>query len=51
MGAANAYSTSVEGHIVTAVGEVPPATVRDIASSIAPIRDTASATEPLLAKP
>jgi len=51
MGAANAYSTSVEGHIVTAVGEVPPATVRDIASSIAPIRDAASATAPLMAKP
>jgi sigma-E factor negative regulatory protein RseB len=51
MGSANAYSTSVEGHVVTAVGEVPPATVRDIANSIAPIRDAASATAPLLAKP
>jgi sigma-E factor negative regulatory protein RseB len=51
MGSANAYSTSVEGHIVTAVGEVPPATVRDIANSIAPIRDTASDTVPVLAKP
>jgi sigma-E factor negative regulatory protein RseB len=34
MGAANAYSLLVEDYLVTAVGEVPPITVRDIASSV-----------------
>ena len=43
MGSANAYSTSVQGHIVTAVGEVPAATVREIASSVEPL-NTAAAT-------
>jgi sigma-E factor negative regulatory protein RseB len=37
MGSANAYSTSVQGHVVTAIGEVPPATVREIASSVEPL--------------
>jgi sigma-E factor negative regulatory protein RseB len=37
MGSANAYSTSVQGHTVTAIGEVPPATVREIASSVGPV--------------
>jgi negative regulator of sigma E activity len=52
MGSANAYSTTVQGHIVTAVGEVPAATVRDIASSVAPIREAPEdAPGPILAKP
>jgi len=37
MGSANAYSTSVKGHVVTAIGEVPAATVREIANSVAPV--------------
>jgi sigma-E factor negative regulatory protein RseB len=37
MGSANAFSTSVQGHVITAVGEVPPATVREIASSVEPV--------------
>ena len=37
MGSANAYTTSIDGHIVTAIGEVPPATVREIATSVAPL--------------
>ena len=37
MGSANAYSTSIQGHVVTAVGEVPADTVREIATSVAPI--------------
>ena len=37
MGSANAYSTSVHGHVVTAIGEVPPATVREIANSVGPV--------------
>jgi sigma-E factor negative regulatory protein RseB len=36
MGSANAYSTSVRGHVVTAIGEVPLATVREIANSVGP---------------
>jgi sigma-E factor negative regulatory protein RseB len=40
LGSANAFSTRVRGHIVTAVGEVPPATVRDIATSFAPVQPT-----------
>jgi sigma-E factor negative regulatory protein RseB len=41
MGSANAYSTSVNGHVVTAIGEVPPATVREIANSVAPVQGSA----------
>ena len=37
VGSANAYSTQVQGHVVTAVGEVPPETVREIANSVAPL--------------
>lgn len=37
VGSANAFSTSIQGHVVTAVGEVPPDTVRDIAVSVAPV--------------
>lgn len=37
MGSANAFSTRIRGHVVTAVGEVPAATVRDIATSVAPV--------------
>jgi sigma-E factor negative regulatory protein RseB len=43
MGSANAYSTSIRGHVVTAVGEVPPATVREIATSVEPLAPAASA--------
>jgi sigma-E factor negative regulatory protein RseB len=46
MGSANAYSTSVQGHVVTAIGEVPPATVREIANSVAPVQDTPPASAP-----
>jgi negative regulator of sigma E activity len=38
MGSANAYSTSVKGHVVTAIGEVPAATVREIANSVVPVQ-------------
>ncbi len=38
MGSANAFSTRIQGHVVTAVGEVPAATVRDIATSVAPVQ-------------
>ncbi len=34
MGSSSAYSTSVEGHRVTVVGEVPPRTVQFIASQV-----------------
>jgi len=34
LGSASAFSTFIDGHKVTAVGEVPPATVRFIASSV-----------------
>ncbi|MEY2854917.1 MAG: hypothetical protein RL030_2049 [Pseudomonadota bacterium] len=36
MGASAAYTARVEGHRVTAVGEVPPATVKAIAESVRP---------------
>ncbi|MBP9590456.1 MAG: MucB/RseB C-terminal domain-containing protein [Steroidobacteraceae bacterium] len=45
VGSANAFSTSIQGHVVTAVGEVPPDTVRDIAVSVAPV--TPGATDSL----
>jgi hypothetical protein len=41
LGTSSAYSTSAQGYRVTAVGEVPPDTVRAIAMSIRP--DAASA--------
>lgn len=37
VGSANAFSTQKSGHVVTAVGEVPAATVRDIATSLVPV--------------
>ena len=37
MGSANVYSTSLHGHVVTAIGEVPANTVREIATSVVPI--------------
>ena len=51
MGSANAYSTSVHGHVVTAIGEVPPATVREIASSVAPLGPPAPAAVPASINP
>jgi sigma-E factor negative regulatory protein RseB len=42
MGSANAYSTSIKGHVVTAIGEVPAATVREIANSVAPVQAVAT---------
>lgn len=37
IGSANAFSTRIQGHVVTAVGEVPPDTVREFAVSVAPV--------------
>jgi sigma-E factor negative regulatory protein RseB len=37
VGSASAFSTTVRGHVVTAVGEVPLETVRDIARSVQPM--------------
>ena len=34
VGSSSAFSTVIDGHKVTAVGEVPPATVRFIANSL-----------------
>jgi sigma-E factor negative regulatory protein RseB len=36
LGAANAFTTVIDGHQVTAVGEVPAHTVQNIATSVAP---------------
>jgi sigma-E factor negative regulatory protein RseB len=46
MGSANAYSTNVKGHVVTAIGEVPAATVREIANSVAPVEGGLLPSEP-----
>jgi len=40
VGSANAYTLTIKDHVVTAVGEVPPQTVRDIATSVAPVEVT-----------
>jgi sigma-E factor negative regulatory protein RseB len=48
MGSANAYSTSVNGHLVTAIGEVPAATVREIANSVAPAQSPPSGANSLV---
>jgi sigma-E factor negative regulatory protein RseB len=46
VGSANAFSTVVQGHVVTAVGEVPLETVRDVATSVVPARDGPSTAAP-----
>jgi sigma-E factor negative regulatory protein RseB len=46
VGSANAFSIQVGGHVVTAVGEVPAATVRDIATSLAPVAPEAPPVRP-----
>jgi len=45
VGSANAFSTQVRGHVVTAIGEVPTATVRDLATSVAPVEEPAAPTQ------
>ncbi len=45
VGSANAFSTVVHGRVVTAVGEVPLETVRDVARSVAP--DAAPSSAPV----
>jgi sigma-E factor negative regulatory protein RseB len=46
VGSASAFSTVIDGHKVTAVGEVPPATVRFIASSVKRSEPTLSVAAP-----
>jgi sigma-E factor negative regulatory protein RseB len=46
VGSANAFSTQVRGHVVTAIGEVPAATVRDFATSVAPVEEVAAPAKP-----
>ena len=41
MGSASTFTTHVRGFVVTAVGEVPPTTVRDLATSLVPSPDSA----------
>src|ERR1700733_7355798 len=48
IGSSSAYSTVVQGYRVTAVGEVPPDTVRAIAQSIRPAAPSPSMAESLL---
>lgn len=45
VGSANAFSTQVNGQMVTAVGEVPPTTVRELATSLAPVEPPGSVQE------
>ncbi|MFM1885124.1 MAG: hypothetical protein RL026_281 [Pseudomonadota bacterium] len=44
LGAAAAYTAQIEGYRVTAVGEVPPATVKAIAETLRPVPGTSGAT-------
>jgi sigma-E factor negative regulatory protein RseB len=46
VGSSNAFSTQVKGHVVTAIGEVPAATVRDLATSVAPVEEQAAPAKP-----
>lgn len=50
MGSANAFSTSVQGHTVTVVGEVPAVTVREVANSLVP-PPAAPASRPATTRP
>jgi sigma-E factor negative regulatory protein RseB len=43
VGSANAFTTVVHGRVVTAVGEVPLETVRDVARSVEPVAPPSSA--------
>jgi sigma-E factor negative regulatory protein RseB len=47
VGSSSAYSTVVDGHQITAVGEVPPSTVELIAKQVKASKGTAAATEGL----
>ncbi|MEO8064383.1 MAG: MucB/RseB C-terminal domain-containing protein [Pseudomonadota bacterium] len=47
VGSSSAYSTVVDGHQITAVGEVPPSTVELIAKQVKASKGAASATEGL----
>ncbi|HEX9208078.1 MAG TPA: MucB/RseB C-terminal domain-containing protein, partial [Steroidobacteraceae bacterium] len=51
VGSSNAYSTQVRGHVVTAIGEVPAATVRDLATSVAPVEEQAAPAKPAPERP
>jgi sigma-E factor negative regulatory protein RseB len=46
VGSANAFSTLVRDHVVTAVGEVPLETVRNVATSVVPAPEEPSAEMP-----
>lgn len=46
MGAASTFTTTLRGFVITAVGEVPPTTVRDIATSLAPVAAAGAETPP-----
>jgi hypothetical protein len=41
----------VQGHVVTAIGEVPAATVREIANSVGPVPASPAAPQPVTAMP
>ena len=45
MGAANSYTRNVDGTLVTAMGEVPPRTVKKIAVSVQLVDEAAGASE------
>jgi sigma-E factor negative regulatory protein RseB len=49
VGSASAFSTVIEGHQVTAVGEVPPETVRFIVNSVKPQPQESALSAPALA--
>lgn len=51
VGSSYAFSTVVDGHKVTAVGEVPPQTVRSIADSVKAERTSDSASAPAVIAP
>jgi len=51
VGSANAFSTQIRGYVVTAIGEVPAATVRDFATSVAPVEELAVPAKPAPERP
>jgi sigma-E factor negative regulatory protein RseB len=51
IGAASAFTAITEGYRVTAVGEVPPQTVRSIAESLRPVQEVAAGVDSPLARP
>jgi sigma-E factor negative regulatory protein RseB len=51
VGSSSTFSTQVRGHVVTAIGEVPATTVRELATSVVPVEELATPAVPAPDRP